>query len=106
VLDNNTKHITLIGKTSDRSIALFVTTLKRNAPNLINWTFSTATAKIDLFSAASNISTFPNEDHGIWLITCIYFLVQECFLIPFNASDLEKLKLHFSYWLAVGNLPI
>lgn len=46
-----------------------------------------------------------NEDSGIFIVTAIYFLVQECpIYIPEDAlQDLRKI---FSYWLIEGKLPI
>ena len=107
LLDVNAKHLTLLGKSADRNIAHFVATLKRNSPALNNnWTFSTATARFDLLSATTQLSTIPSEDLGVLFMTYIYFLVHECFVVPFSESDLQKLKLYFAYWLAIGNLPI
>ena len=107
VLTKSAKHLTLIGKTADRNINMFTSTLKRFAPQLNDWTFGGTLGKFDLLRASPNFLTLASdENQGILLITCIYFLVNEIFLLPLNNDDINNIKLQFAYWLAHGNLPV
>jgi hypothetical protein len=107
VLTKSTKHLTLIGKTSDRNINIFMPTLKRFAPQLHDWTFGGTLVKFDLLRASADFLMLASDDNqGILLITCIYFLVNETFLLPLNNDDINNCKLQFAYWLAHGYLPV
>ncbi len=93
LLDIDAKHLTLIGKTAERNIANFMATMRRNSPSLTDWTFSTATAKFAYLSAATALSAIPDGEHGIAIITYIYFIVHECFIVPFSEIYIQNFKL-------------
>jgi len=95
ILDSSQRHVSLIGKTAGNNLRIFEAAIKRMVPLLQDWTFGTTTGRFDLLKASSN-----------FLNTCIYFIVNECFLVPFNGIEIKNLKLSFAYWLAHGNLPM
>jgi hypothetical protein len=62
---------------------------------------------IDLLKTNPEFLRLSNEEeHGILFVVCIYFIVNECFLVSFSEGELKNLKLLFAYWLAHGYLPV
>ena len=93
ILDSSQRHVSLIVKTAGNNLRIFEAAIKRMVPLLQDWIFGTTTGRFDLLKASSNfLNTSDDNDHGILLITCIYFIVNECFLVPFNGIEIKNLK--------------